>query len=70
MRKFRKIADIIKKARKIIILTHANSDPDAICSAFALKHLLKKINPKTKIIIGAPDGTNKISEKIMGKEME
>jgi nanoRNase/pAp phosphatase (c-di-AMP/oligoRNAs hydrolase) len=67
LHKFTKIADIIKKARKIIILTHANSDPDAICSAFALKHLLKKINPKTKIIIGAPQGTNKISEKIMKK---
>lgn len=65
MRKFTKIAIIIKKARKIVILTHANSDPDAICSAFALKQLLKKINPKTKIIIGAPEGTNKISEKIM-----
>lgn len=65
MRKFTKIGIIIKKARKIVILTHANSDPDAICSAFALKQLLKKINPKTKIIIGAPEGTNKISEKIM-----
>jgi nanoRNase/pAp phosphatase (c-di-AMP/oligoRNAs hydrolase) len=65
LRKFTKIADIIKKARKIVILTHANSDPDAICSAFALKHLQKKINPKTKIIIGAPEGTNKISEKII-----
>lgn len=67
MRKFTKIAIIIKKARKIVILTHANSDPDAICSAFALKQLLKKINPKTKIIIGAPEGTNKISEKIMNR---
>ncbi|MGB6681121.1 MAG: DHH family phosphoesterase [Candidatus Bathyarchaeia archaeon] len=67
MRKFTKIAIIIKKARKIVILTHANSDPDAICSAFALKQLLKKINPKTKIIIGAPEGTNKISEKILTK---
>lgn len=67
MRKFTKIANIIKKARKIVILTHANSDPDAICSAFALKQLLKKINPKTKIIIGAPEGTNKISEKIMNR---
>ncbi|MCW4043250.1 MAG: DHH family phosphoesterase, partial [Candidatus Bathyarchaeota archaeon] len=35
--------------------------------AFALKQLLKKINPKTKIIIGAPEGTNKISEKIMNR---
>jgi len=67
LRKFTKIAIIIKKARKIVILTHANSDPDAICSAFALKQLLKKINPKTKIIIGAPEGTNKISEKIMNR---
>jgi nanoRNase/pAp phosphatase (c-di-AMP/oligoRNAs hydrolase) len=65
LRKFTKIGIIIKKARKIVILTHANSDPDAICSAFALKQLLKKINPKTKITIGAPEGTNKISEKIM-----
>ncbi|WP_455369003.1 DHH family phosphoesterase [[Eubacterium] cellulosolvens] len=67
MRKFTKITDIIKKARKIIILTHANSDPDAISSAFALKHLLKKINPKINTIVGAPEGTNKISEKIMNK---
>jgi phosphoesterase RecJ-like protein len=65
LHKFTKIANILKKARKIVILTHANSDPDAICSAFALKQLLEKINPKTKIVIGAPEGINKIAEKIM-----
>jgi phosphoesterase RecJ-like protein len=67
LHKFTKITNILKKTRKIAILTHANSDPDAICSAFALTQLLKKINPKTKIIIGAPEGTNKISEKIIKK---
>ena len=33
----------------------------------SLQKLLKKINPKTKVSIGAPEGTNKISEKIIKK---
>ena len=33
--------------------------------SFCIKTTIKKIKPKTKIIIGAPEGTNKISEKIL-----
>ena len=67
MYRFFKIRSTIRKARKIAILTHRNGDPDAICSAFALDKLLKRLNPRLKVAIGSPEGVNKISEKIISE---
>lgn len=65
--RFSKIRSTIRKARKIAILTHRNGDPDAICSAYTLSKLLKRLNPQLLIVIGTPEGVNKISEKIISK---
>ncbi|MBU1767157.1 MAG: DHH family phosphoesterase, partial [Candidatus Omnitrophica bacterium] len=46
-----KIAGALKGKRKIIIFTHNNPDPDAIASAWAMKHLLKELlNIKSRIV--------------------
>jgi phosphoesterase RecJ-like protein len=58
---------MVKRVRKIIILTHRNGDPDAICSAFALKRLLKSLNPGLEVVVGTPEGVNKLSEKILSR---
>jgi len=36
---------------RILITTHENADPDALCSAFALKHLIESLYPETKVTI-------------------
>ena len=48
----------------IILLCHQNSDPDAICSAYAFSRLLQRFKPKLKIEV-ATEGTNKISTRIL-----
>jgi nanoRNase/pAp phosphatase (c-di-AMP/oligoRNAs hydrolase) len=35
-----KLGQIVRRKRKVLILIHDNPDPDALASAFALKHLL------------------------------
>jgi len=35
-----KLEQIVRRKRKVLILTHDNPDPDALASAFALKYLL------------------------------
>ena len=65
--RFFRIRSTIRRARKIAILTHRNGDPDAICSAFALGKLLKRFNPRLSVVVGTPEGVNKISEKIISK---
>ncbi|MFH1601940.1 MAG: DHH family phosphoesterase [Candidatus Shapirobacteria bacterium] len=43
-----KINALIKKAKNILITTHINPDPDALCSALATLSYLKKAYPKKK----------------------
>lgn len=67
LRDFSKVRSIAQKARKIAILTHRNADPDALCSAVALRRLLRTLNPKLSVVIGTPEGVNKFSEKIIAR---
>ncbi|MFX1466884.1 MAG: bifunctional oligoribonuclease/PAP phosphatase NrnA, partial [Promethearchaeota archaeon] len=50
--------------KKICILCHQNADPDAICSAFALSGLLKRLIPEVKIQCFS-DGLSKVSKKVV-----
>jgi len=50
--------------KRICILCHQNADPDAICSAFALSGLLKRLIPEVKIQ-SFSDGLSKISKKVV-----
>ena len=67
LRNFSKIRSIAQESRKAAILTHRNADPDAICSALALKRLLKTLNPRLSVVIGTPEGVNRFSENILGR---
>lgn len=48
---FVKFAQLLKKTRKIVIVTHWNPDGDAIGSSLALYHFLKKTGKDVKCIV-------------------
>lgn len=50
--------------KKIFITSHENADPDALCSAFAIKYLIESRFPDTDSIIDF-DGLNNVSHKIV-----
>lgn len=64
---FYEVIDLIEqeKANFIILLCHQNADPDAICSAFALSQLLKRLKPDLKVEIASPEGISKLSKLIL-----
>ena len=41
----------IKKAEKIVVLTHESPDGDAVGSSLAIKHMLKNLNKEADVII-------------------
>lgn len=66
MNYFKSFLEILNEVcpKKICILCHQNADPDAICSAFALSGLLKRLIPEVKIQCFS-DGLSKISKKVV-----
>lgn len=48
--KLKKIAALVQRKRRILILTHNNPDPDALASAFALRYLLRVLYSVESII--------------------
>jgi phosphoesterase RecJ-like protein len=62
--------DIIKildetHASYVLLLCHHNSDPDAICSAYAFQGLLKKSKPNVTVEIGTGQGISRLSKHIL-----
>lgn len=58
--KLRDLCDIAADARKVLILTHDNPDPDALASCVALRHVLKHAARRDSVIahggsIGRPE---------------
>jgi nanoRNase/pAp phosphatase (c-di-AMP/oligoRNAs hydrolase) len=53
------------QAHFILLLCHHNSDPDALCSAYAFKGLLKKLKPKVTVEIGAGQGISRLSKHLL-----
>jgi bifunctional oligoribonuclease and PAP phosphatase NrnA len=51
-------------AVNVILLCHHNSDPDAVCSAYAFQGLLKKLRPKLKSEIGTGMGISRLSKHL------
>jgi len=49
----------------VVLLCHHNADPDAVCSAFAFKSLLKQVNPQFEIEIGAAHGISRLSKHLL-----
>ena len=63
-------AEIIKildetRANFVLLLCHHNSDPDAICSAYAFQGLLKKLRPNVTAEIGAGQGISRLSKHLL-----
>ncbi len=52
---FNKIIELLDEvgAKNALLLCHHNSDPDAICSAYAFQGLLGKVRPKIAVEIGS-----------------
>ena len=64
------ITDIVKilvdtQASHVLLLCHHNSDPDAICSAYAMQFLIRKLRENVLVEIGAGSGISKLSKQIM-----
>jgi len=64
---FQEITKIIDEsdAKVAVLLCHHNADPDAICSAYAFKSLLKHFNPNLEVEIGATHGISRLSKHLL-----
>ena len=51
-------------ASNTLLLCHHNSDPDAVCSAYAMQNLLKKIKPEITVEIGTGQGVSKLTKHL------
>jgi bifunctional oligoribonuclease and PAP phosphatase NrnA len=51
-------------AVNVLLLCHHNSDPDAVCSAYAFQGLLKKTRPKLNVEIGTGQGVSKLTKNL------
>lgn len=64
---FQQIQTILAKlkAESVVLLCHHNTDPDALCSAYALKDLIKHFYPQLEIQIGAAHGISRLSKHLL-----
>jgi nanoRNase/pAp phosphatase (c-di-AMP/oligoRNAs hydrolase) len=56
---------MLRKAKALQIIGHQNSDPDAVCSAYAFSVLALRINRKLKVSFTSPEGVSKLSKQIL-----
>jgi nanoRNase/pAp phosphatase (c-di-AMP/oligoRNAs hydrolase) len=63
---FNEILNLIDQAGavNVLLLCHHNSDPDAVCSAYAFQGLLKKLRPKVSSEIGTVLGISRLSKHL------
>ncbi|KYH41528.1 MAG: hypothetical protein AYL32_005000 [Candidatus Bathyarchaeota archaeon B26-2] len=52
------------RAEHVLILCHHNADPDAVCSAYAFKGLLRRLRPKIQADVRAP-GLSRLSKALL-----
>jgi phosphoesterase RecJ-like protein len=52
------------QAKNILLLCHHNSDPDAVCSAYAMQSLLKKVKPNLTVEVGTGQGVSKLTKHL------
>ena len=65
MREFSSLVKLLRQADTVLILGHQNSDPDAVCSAYAFSVLVRKINHKIRSSFTSPGGVSKLSKQIL-----
>ncbi len=51
-------------ATHVLLLCHQNSDPDAVCSAYAFQGLLARARPNLTVEIGAGQGISRLSKHL------
>jgi len=64
LKPFKRLGSLIRKADSASILCHQNADPDAVCAAYALYSLLRRINKKLRIEIAAPS-LGRIAKRVL-----
>ena len=52
------------QARNVLLLCHHNSDPDAVCSAYAMQTLLRKTRPEIAVEIGTGQGVSRLTKHL------
>ncbi len=52
-------------AKSVVLLCHHNADPDAICSAYAFRSLLKQTRPNLEVEIGGAHGISRLSKHLL-----
>jgi len=48
-----------------VLLCHHNADPDAVCAAFALSGLLRRLRPELNVEIAAAQGLSRLSKSLL-----
>lgn len=59
------LVKLLQKAKAVLVIGHQNSDPDAVCSAYAFQVLARRVNRKVKVSFTSPDGVSKLSKQIL-----
>ena len=64
------LTEIIKtiddaRANLVLLLCHHNSDPDAICSAYAFQGLMRMLKPNMIVEIGTGQGLSRLSKHLL-----
>jgi nanoRNase/pAp phosphatase (c-di-AMP/oligoRNAs hydrolase) len=49
----------------VAIVTHQNADPDALCSAYALGYLLRRLRRGVVVHLVAPQGISKVTKRVL-----
>ena len=52
-------------ATNVVLLCHHNSDPDAVCSAYAFQRLLKLVRPNLNVEIGTGQGVSRLTKHLL-----
>lgn len=65
MYRLRLFEKLLKKSKKIFIYCHQNADPDAICSAYAIRFLIKNLKKGAIVKIITPGGMNVLAKRVV-----
>ncbi len=65
MRGYARLVKLLRKAKAVVVIGHQNSDPDAVCSAYAFTILAQRINRKIKVTFTSPGGVSKMSKQVL-----
>lgn len=65
--KYKLLLTYVHKSTRIIMFTHQNADPDALCAAYSMHWLIRKLNRKAEVQVVSPEGISEQSRTILSK---